>query len=106
MAVPQTILETDLEGLELLNRGKVRDIYALDSHLLTGSGLRQWDGASAQAHQVRHRRATTPNLIRRPVCALCRPQSLLWLLLAPAPARPTMSLGPVPQEIRTKVAIV
>ena len=28
------VIETDLEGLELLNRGKVRDLYALDDDLL------------------------------------------------------------------------
>ena len=32
--MPEAVVETRLEGLELLNRGKVRDIYALDSRLL------------------------------------------------------------------------
>ncbi len=31
---PEPIVETDLEGLKLLNRGKVRDMYDLDSQLL------------------------------------------------------------------------
>jgi len=34
MELPEPVLETDLEGLELFNRGKVRDIYQLGSHLL------------------------------------------------------------------------
>jgi phosphoribosylaminoimidazole-succinocarboxamide synthase len=34
MQMPEPLVETDLEGLELFNRGKVRDIYALDSRLL------------------------------------------------------------------------
>lgn len=34
MDLPEPLAETDLEGLELLNRGKVRDIYALEPELL------------------------------------------------------------------------
>jgi len=34
MQVPQAVLETNLEGLELFNRGKVRDIYCLGPDLL------------------------------------------------------------------------
>lgn len=34
MQGPEPVVTTDLEGLELFNRGKVRDIYALDSRLL------------------------------------------------------------------------
>ena len=34
MQMPEPVARTDLEGLELLNRGKVRDIYALDAKLL------------------------------------------------------------------------
>ncbi len=34
MEMPPPLVETDLKGLELFNRGKVRDIYALDSRLL------------------------------------------------------------------------
>ena len=34
MRPPVVVLETDLEGLELFNRGKVRDIYRLDPNLL------------------------------------------------------------------------
>ena len=30
----ETVLETNLEGLELLKRGKVRDIYEVDGNLL------------------------------------------------------------------------
>ena len=32
--MPEAVVETRMEGLELLNRGKVRDIYSLDSRLL------------------------------------------------------------------------
>ncbi len=34
MQMPQPVIETNLGGLELLNRGKVRDMYALDDSLL------------------------------------------------------------------------
>ncbi len=34
MQMPKPLVETDLTGLELFSRGKVRDIYALDSGLL------------------------------------------------------------------------
>jgi len=34
MQTPQPVAQTDLEGLELLSRGKVRDMYALDGNLL------------------------------------------------------------------------
>jgi len=34
MQMPEPLVETHLAGLELFNRGKVRDIYALDSGLL------------------------------------------------------------------------
>ncbi|MHC4109209.1 MAG: phosphoribosylaminoimidazolesuccinocarboxamide synthase, partial [Planctomycetota bacterium] len=34
MDLPEAVAQTSLPGLELLNRGKVRDIYALDSKLL------------------------------------------------------------------------
>jgi phosphoribosylaminoimidazole-succinocarboxamide synthase len=34
MELPEAILETDLEGLQLVSRGKVRDIYAMDDNLL------------------------------------------------------------------------
>ncbi|MFO8007722.1 MAG: phosphoribosylaminoimidazolesuccinocarboxamide synthase [Candidatus Brocadiia bacterium] len=34
MQLPEPVVQTDLEGLDLFNRGKVRDIYALDSQLL------------------------------------------------------------------------
>jgi phosphoribosylaminoimidazole-succinocarboxamide synthase len=34
MQLPEAILETDLEGLQLVSRGKVRDIYALGENLL------------------------------------------------------------------------
>ncbi len=34
MKMPQALVQTNLEGLELFNRGKVRDIYVLDSRLL------------------------------------------------------------------------
>lgn len=34
MDLPEAILETDLEGLQLVSRGKVRDIYALEDNLL------------------------------------------------------------------------
>jgi len=34
MEMPEPLVETHLSGLELFNRGKVRDIYALDSRLL------------------------------------------------------------------------
>ena len=34
MQMPQAVLETSLEGLELFNRGKVRDIYRLGADLL------------------------------------------------------------------------
>ncbi|MFP4029109.1 MAG: phosphoribosylaminoimidazolesuccinocarboxamide synthase [Candidatus Brocadiia bacterium] len=32
--MPQPVMETDLEGLDLFNRGKVRDIYEVDDNLL------------------------------------------------------------------------
>ncbi|MFO7958584.1 MAG: phosphoribosylaminoimidazolesuccinocarboxamide synthase [Candidatus Brocadiia bacterium] len=32
--MPEPVVETDLEGLDLVNRGKVRDMYALDDRLL------------------------------------------------------------------------
>jgi len=34
MEMPEPVVETDLEGLELINRGKVRDMYAVDDRLL------------------------------------------------------------------------
>lgn len=34
MEMPEPVVETDLEGLDLVNRGKVRDMYALDDRLL------------------------------------------------------------------------
>jgi len=34
MQMPEPLMETHFEGLELFNRGKVRDIYALGDHLL------------------------------------------------------------------------
>ena len=34
MAMPEPLLETNLEGLKLFNRGKVRDIYDLGEHIL------------------------------------------------------------------------
>ena len=34
MSQPEPVVKTQLEGLELVNRGKVRDMYALDSRLL------------------------------------------------------------------------
>ena len=34
-AVVEPVYQTDLQGLELINRGKVRDIYAVDdAHML------------------------------------------------------------------------
>ena len=34
MNMPQPLLQTDLDGLELLTRGKVRDIYRVGADLL------------------------------------------------------------------------
>ncbi len=34
MQMPEPVAQTDLDGLELVSRGKVRDIYALGEHLL------------------------------------------------------------------------
>ena len=34
MDMPEAVIETHLEGLQLVNRGKVRDIYAVDGRLL------------------------------------------------------------------------
>ena len=34
MQMPEPLVETHLEGLELVNRGKVRDIYAVDGRRL------------------------------------------------------------------------
>jgi phosphoribosylaminoimidazole-succinocarboxamide synthase len=34
MQMPEPVAQTDLDGLQLVNRGKVRDIYAIDGDLL------------------------------------------------------------------------